>query len=182
MVLRRRKYRKLSVRHPLVGRSISQYSASARPLSDLLMDIAAGFICLQLSLWAQRIKYTLRCSPSIDALKTRSLRYVQPRIQAFAASSRAHCRSFSFRCSLEQSRRALPLEILCGKARVCSHPCQGPSSKGDQSMLAGSRSSEKGSYNFTKKQDILASNQEYAAYNISVNFLDEDALSCILQY
>ena len=48
-------------------------------------------------------------------------------------------------------------------------------------MLAGSRSPQKESYNFTKKQDILASNQEYAAYNISVDFLDEDALSCLLQ-
>ena len=117
----------------------------------------------------------------MDTLKTRSLRYVQPRIQAFAIFSRAQRRSFSFRCSLERSRRALPLEIPCGKARVCSHPCQGPSSRGDQRMLAGSRSPQEESYNFAKEQDILASNQEYAAYNISVDFLDEDALSCILQ-
>ena len=37
------------------------------------------------------------------------------------------------------------------------------------------------SYNFTKKQDVLASNKEYTAYNISVDFVDEDALNRILQ-
>lgn len=36
-------------------------------------------------------------------------------------------------------------------------------------------------YNFTKKQYVLAPNQEYAAHDISVDFLDEDALNRILK-
>lgn len=48
-------------------------------------------------------------------------------------------------------------------------------------MLAILGSPSKESYNFAQKQDILASNQEYAAYDISVDFVNEDALDRILQ-
>ena len=48
-------------------------------------------------------------------------------------------------------------------------------------MLAGSTSPQKETYDFTQEQNVLASNQEYATYNISVDFIDEDALNRILQ-
>ncbi len=37
------------------------------------------------------------------------------------------------------------------------------------------------SYNFTKKQDVLASDKEDTAYDISVDFLDKYALNRFLQ-
>lgn len=48
-------------------------------------------------------------------------------------------------------------------------------------MLAILGSPQKVSYDFAQKQDVLASNQEYAAYDISVDFVNEDALDRILQ-
>lgn len=39
----------------------------------------------------------------------------------------------------------------------------------------------KESYYFTKKQDVLASNQKYPAYNIGIDVMDEDALNRVLQ-
>ena len=74
--------------------------------------------------------------PVDEAAKTRFLRYVRPRIQAFAISSRAPCRSVSFRCALQRSGHALPLEILYDKAQVCNRPCQDPRLKEDQRVSA----------------------------------------------
>ena len=170
-------YRELSFHHPLIGGSISQYSASARPHEHprrLWMPSAS-------SLWAQRIMTQVRVLPLSKAAKTRSPHYVRPRIQACATSWRAPYRSVSFRCSLSRSRRALPPEILCDKVRVYSRPCQDPRLRGYQRIRANRGWPKKKPYNFTKKKDILASNQKYAAHNVSVDFLDEDALNRILQ-
>ena len=48
-------------------------------------------------------------------------------------------------------------------------------------MLAGSGLPQKEPYDFAQKQNVLASYQEYATCNISVDLVDEDALNRILQ-
>ena len=48
-------------------------------------------------------------------------------------------------------------------------------------MLAGSGLPQKEPYDFTQEQNVFSSDQEYATYYISVDFVDEDALNRILQ-